>query len=149
MTVNAPIAEILATKPPEVWTIQAEASAYEAIALMAGKNIGALLVMDGDRLLGVVSERDYTRKVHLLGRKSRETRVREITSTPPISVTPAHTVEDCMRLMTERRIRHLPVLDADRVVGVVSIGDLVSWTIAAQNAAIQQLQAYISGYHPG
>ncbi len=149
MTINATINEILQHKPGAVWSIGPEATVFEAIQLMADKNIGALLVIENDKLVGVISERDYTRKVALRGRLSRETKVREIVSTPVISVRPTHSVEDCMRLMTEHRVRHLPVLEQDRVLGIVSIGDLVNWVITAQSAAIQQLQTYISGYHPG
>lgn len=149
MTVNATINEILQHKPAAVWSIGPDATVFESIQLMADKNIGALLVIENDKLVGVISERDYTRKIALRGRLSRETKVREIVSTPAISVTPTHTVEDCMRLMTDHRVRHLPVLEQDRVVGIVSIGDLVNWVITAQSAAIQQLQTYISGYNPG
>lgn len=149
MTVNAAIAEILRHKPGPVWSISPEATVFEAIQLMADKNIGAVLVMEGDQLVGVISERDYARRVLLKGRSSRETRVREIAAMPVLSVTPSHTVEECMRLMTERRVRHLPVLEQGKVVGIVSIGDLVNWVITAQNATIQQLQSYISGTQPG
>jgi signal-transduction protein with cAMP-binding, CBS, and nucleotidyltransferase domain len=149
MTVNAAIREILAQKPGPVWSISPEATVLEAIQLMADKNIGALLVMEGDRLIGVMSERDYARRVLLKGRSSRDTKVREIASIPALSVTPSHTVEECMRLMTEHRVRHLPVLEEGKVVGIVSIGDLVNWVITAQNATIQQLQTYITGIQPG
>jgi CBS domain-containing protein len=149
MTVNATIQEILDQKGSAVASIGPDATVFEAITLMAEKNIGAVLVMENDKLVGVISERDYARKVHLMGRSSRETKVREITSTPVISVTPNHSVEDCMRLMTDRRVRHLPVLAGDKVVGVVSIGDLVNWIITAQSAAIQQLQTYIQGIQTG
>jgi len=147
--ITGTIDEILQHKSANLWTIAADATVFDAIHLMADKNIGALLVMTGDRLVGIISERDYTRKVALKGKSSRETQVREIVSTPVISVTPDHTVEECMRLMTENRVRHLPVLDSDRVVGVVSIGDLVNWIISRQSVTITQLESYISGQYPG
>jgi len=112
---------------------------------MAEKNIGALLVIESNRLVGILTERDYTRKVALKGRSSKETAVREILTGNPVHVTPDHTIEDCMRLMTEHRVRHLPVLEANRILGVVSIGDLVNWIITAQSSTIHQLQTYISG----
>jgi CBS domain-containing protein len=145
--VSGIISEILAHKGSQLYTISAEATVFEAIQRMAEKNVGALLVLDGNRLLGVVSERDYTRKVALRGKSSRETKVREITSSPLITATPSTTVEECMRLMTEHRVRHLPVLAPEGIAGVVSIGDLVNWTIKAQNAAINQLEGYISGHY--
>ena len=147
--ITGTIDEILQHKSANLWTIAADATVFDAIHLMADKNIGALLVMTGDRLVGIMSERDYTRKVALKGKSSRETRVREIVSTPVISVTSDHTVEECMRLMTEHRVRHLPVLERDRVVGVVSIGDLVNWIISTQSVTITQLESYISGQYPG
>src|SRR5262249_44942930 len=122
---------------------------FDAIQLMSDKNIGALLVMESDKLVGMFSERDYTRKVILKGKSSKATSVREIISTPVISVERGHTVEECMRLMTEHRIRHLPVLDEGKVVGIVSIGDLVNWIISAQNVALAQMEDYISGRYPG
>ena len=143
------IDEILHQKRGDLYTISPDATVFDAIALMAEKNIGALLVMAGNRLVGVVSERDYTRKVALNGKSSRDTRVREIVTTPVIAVSPSHTVEQCMRLMTENRVRHLPVLENDEVVGIVSIGDLVNWTISAQSVTITQLESYISGQYPG
>jgi CBS domain-containing protein len=149
MTVNATINEILQHKAGQVWSIGSDATVFDAVQLMADKNIGALLVTEDGKLVGVVSERDYARKVALKGKRSRETKIREIVSTPVISVGPTHTVEDCMRLMTDHRVRHLPVLEGDQVLGIVSIGDLVNWVITAQSAAIQQLQTYISGYNPG
>jgi signal-transduction protein with cAMP-binding, CBS, and nucleotidyltransferase domain len=149
MTVSCTISSILQDKGAQVWAISPEATVFEAIELMAEKNVGALLVMSGERLLGMMTERDYTRKVALHGKNSKETRVREIISSSYISVTPFHTVEDCMHLMTNHRVRHLPVLEGDRVTGIVSIGDLVNWTINAQHEAIHQLESYIAGQYPG
>jgi CBS domain-containing protein len=148
MNPNATISEILNQKGKHAWSISPEATVFEAIQLMADKNVGALLVTTGDKLVGIISERDYTRKVALKGKSSKQTAVKEILSGQVIHVSPEHTVEECMRLMTDRRIRHLPVLEAERVVGVVSIGDLVNWIISAQTTTISQLQTYIAGY-PG
>ena len=138
------INEILAHKTGQLWSVSPDATVFEAIEMMAEKNIGALPVLSGDKLLGVVSERDYTRKVALKGKSSKETRVRDILTSGPLA-RPSDTVEHCMKLMTAHRVRHLPVLDGSRVVGVLSIGDLVNWTIRAQDAAISQLEGYISG----
>ncbi len=146
MTHAGQIRDILNHKGNSVWTIAPDATVFEAIQMMADKNIGALLVIEGEKLIGIISERDYTRKVILKGRASKETLVRDILSGKIIFVTPEHTVEECMRLMTEHRIRHLPVLDSARIAGVVSIGDLVNWIISAQNSAIHQLQTYITGF---
>lgn len=143
------IDSLLNQKSSAVWSVSPTSTVYDAIALMADKNIGALLVMEGQRLVGMFTERDYTRKVILRGKSSKSTAVREIVSAPVISVDPCSTVEDCMRLMTEHRIRHLPVLDNERVVGIVSIGDLVNWIISAQHVAITQMEDYISGKYPG
>src|SRR5690349_10762615 len=127
------ISPILKSKGPNVWGISPESTVFEAIKEMAEHNIGALAVMEEDKILGVITERDYTRKVALKGKSSRQTLVREIISSDFFSVTPEYTVEECMRLMTDHRVRHLPVLDGDAVVGIVSIGDLVNWTISAQS----------------
>ena len=113
---------------------------------MADKNIGALLVTQNDQLVGIISERDYTRKVMLKGRSSKDTPVRDILSGHVIHVTPDHTVDDCLRLMTEHRVRHLPVLDGQKIAGVISIGDLVNWIISAQSSTIHQLETYITGF---
>src|SRR5262245_15547738 len=145
MKTSGTVSSILQSKGSQVWSIDPDATVFEAIQMMADKNIGSLLVMSAERLVGLISERDYTRKVAIKGRSSRETKVREILSSPVISITPSQTVEDCMRLMTEHRVRHLPVLADEKVVGVVSIGDLVNWTISAQDAAIEQLERYIAG----
>jgi len=149
MKSSVPISALLHHKGKALWSIAPEATVFEAIKLMADKNIGSLLVLSGDRLLGVFTERDYTRKIALQGKRSKETQVREILSGKIVTVTPDQTVEECMRLMTENRVRHLPVLDGERVVGLVSIGDLVNWTISAQDAAIDQMQQYIAGGVPG
>ena len=142
------IAEILHHKGSSAWCISPEAMVFDAIQLMADKNIGALLVTENNQLRGIISERDYTRKIALKGRSSKQTPVKEILSEHVIHVTPSHTVEECMRLMTKHRVRHLPVLEAERILGVVSIGDLVNWIISAQTTTIHQLETYISGY-PG
>ena len=144
--ISGTIGEILAHKSEELWRIAPEASVFDAIRLMADKNIGAVLVMRGDELLGVMSERDYTRKVALKGKSSKDTRVGEILE-PSLTVSRSDTVESCMKLMTNHRVRHLPVMEGDRVVGVVSIGDLVNWIISAQDATISQLEGYISGHY--
>jgi CBS domain-containing protein len=148
MRTTGTISEILHNKPLHIFRIAPTATVFEAIQEMADKNIGALLVMDGERLCGVISERDYTRKVALHGKSSRETKVQEILSTV-VAARPDSTVEECMHLMTDHRVRHLPVLVEGRVVGIVSIGDLVNWTISAQSRAISQRESYISGQYPG
>ena len=145
MTTNGTIDTILHHKGSTVWTISAKATVFEAIELLADKNVGALPVMEGDRLIGIFSERDYTRKIALEGKSSKTTPVREIISTAVIAVTPHHTIEDAMRLMTEKRIRHLPVMDGDKMVGFVSIGDMVNWIISAQSATIDQMKSYRAG----
>lgn len=145
MVITGTLDSVLKHKASQIWSISPDKTVFEAIQTMAEKNIGALLVSDSGKLVGVVSERDYTRKVALKGKSSKETAVREIISTPVITATPSHTVEEGLRLMTENRVRHLPVLDGDQVVGVVSIGDLVNWVISAQDVAIKQMENYIAG----
>lgn len=140
------IREVLHGKSGAIWTIAPESTVFEAIELMADKNIGALLVVEDHKLAGIISERDYTRKVALKGRASKDTRVREILSDHVIHATPEHTVEQCLRLMTEHRVRHLPVLEGEKILGVISIGDLVNWVIRAQSSTINQLEAYITGF---
>jgi len=139
---------ILKSKGSQVWSLDAEATVYEAIALMAEKGIGALLVVSEGKLAGILSERDYARKVILKGKSSKATPVREIMSSPVITVTPEHTVAECMKIITTHRIRHLPVLEGEQLVGVVSIGDLVNSIISTQAATIHQLSSYISGKYP-
>jgi CBS domain-containing protein len=145
MLANETIGVLLHHKGSTVWTISAKATVFEAIQLLAERNIGALPVMDGDRLVGIFSERDYTRKITLAGKTSRGTPVREVVSTPVVAVTSQHTIEEGMRLMTEKRIRHLPVIDEGKMVGLVSIGDMVNWIISAQSATIDQMQSYLAG----
>ncbi len=142
------IGEILNHKGATVWTVAPDTMVFDAIQLMADKNVGALLVTENGKLVGIISERDYTRKIALKGKSSKQTPVREILSERVVHVTPGHTIDECMRLMTDHRVRHLPVLEGETIRGVVSIGDLVNWIISAQNSAIHQLQTYISGY-PG
>lgn len=146
---QATVDAILKQKGSRVWTIPAEATVFEAIQLMAARNIGALVVVSGHKIEGIFSERDYTRKVALYGKSSKDTLVSEILSATLIVAAPDSTVEDCMRLMTENRVRHLPVLDGDQLVGLVSIGDLVNTIISAQSMEINQLHSYISGQYPG
>jgi CBS domain-containing protein len=149
MEIISTVSEVLKHKGHQVWSITPETTVFDAIQMMADKNIGAALVMEGDKLVGIIAERDYTRKVALKGKASKTTTVREILSSQVISVTPHDTIERCMQLMTEKRVRHLPVLEDDRVVGLVSIGDLVNWIINVQQQTIQQLRGYISGQYPG
>ena len=139
------ISNILHHKGPSVWTISPQATVFEAIELLARKNIGALPVVEEGRLVGIFSERDYTRKVALEGKTSHTTKVRDILTPHVATVSPNDTVEDAMRLMTEKHIRHLPVMENGRMIGLVSIGDMVNWIISAQSATIDQMQAYLSG----
>ncbi len=145
MQTNYPISSVLFHKASTLWSVAPETTVFEAIKLMAEKNIGSLLVMSDGKLAGLFTERDYTRKVALHGKNSRETRVEEILAGSLITVTPDDSVEDCMRLMTENRVRHLPVVEGANVVGLVSIGDLVNWIISTQNAHIEQMEQYIAG----
>jgi len=138
------IKQLLDEKGAEIWSIGPDASVYDAVALMAEKGIGALLVVDGDRTIGLVSERDYARNVVLKGRSSKEIKVSEIMTDRVICVEPDQTVEEGMALMTEKRVRHLPVIKAGSVLGLVSIGDLVKAIISEQKFIIEQLEHYIS-----
>jgi CBS domain-containing protein len=142
------VASILRQKGHEVWSVSPDASVYEAIEMMANRSVGALLVLAGDTLVGIISERDYTRKVILQGRLSKETAVRDIMTSPVHFVTLAHTVDDGMRIMSTNGVRHLPVIEGERVVGVVSLGDLVRRILSAQGETIQHLQEYITGRKP-
>jgi CBS domain-containing protein len=145
-----PVRSLLSKKRARtVWTIGPEASVYQAIETMSERQVGALVVTSGGRLLGIVSERDYARKVILKGRNSQDTRVREIMTAPVLFVTPEKSLDDCMRLMTSHRVRHLPVMEGDNVVGIISIGDVVDWIISSQEQTIHHLQNYITGTYPG
>lgn len=145
MEISGTVYDILHNKSGDICTTTPDDSVYDAIRQMGERNIGALVVLENGRIVGVLSERDYSRKVVLQGRTSRDTRVGEIISSPAITVESRDGVERCMQLMTENRIRHLPVVDDGRLVGLVSIGDLVSWVMQSQRHTIQQLQGYISG----
>jgi CBS domain-containing protein len=136
---------LLAFKDKDVWSIGPEEPVLAAIQLMADKHIGALPVLRGDELIGIVSERDYARKVILLGRSSSDTPVWQIMSSPVTTVSPDEAVHRCMEIMTERRIRHLPVIDRGRMIGIISIGDLVKAVIEEQQQTITQLEKYIAG----
>ena len=149
MTSVDTIESVLRFKGRQVWSIAPTATVYEAIARMSDAGVGALLVLSEGRLEGIISERDYARKVILKERSSKDTPVWEIMTEQVVTASPWATVEECMRVMTENRIRHLPVVDSERVVGLVSIGDLVDWIISAHEETIGQLQGYIEGRYPG
>src|SRR6266568_3645925 len=141
MDVSGTIGAILSQKSKDIFSIRSDAMVFEAIEMMGEKNVGALLVMDGEQLNGIISERDYTRKVFLRGKRSRETKVSEIMSTNVTVTHPREPVEKCLRLMTEKRIRHLPVVDNEKLRGVLSIGDLVKHIISTQSATIEHLES--------
>jgi CBS domain-containing protein len=137
---------ILSSKGTDIWSVKADDTVFEAVGLMSDKNIGAVLVLNGEKLAGIVTERDYARKVVLEGKTSRDLSVSEVMTTHVLCVSPEQTVDECMALMTDKRARHLPVLDHKRVVGVVSIGDLVKAVIDDQQIVIEHLQNYIAGH---
>ena len=139
------VKDILAVKGQAIYSIAPDASVYDAMKQMADKGIGALLVMESERLVGVISERDYARKVILLGRSSRSTQVKEIMTSHVLYAQPQQNIDECMAIMTEKRVRHLPVVDAGKVIGVISIGDLVKSIITEQKFIIEQLEKYITG----
>ena len=148
MDVAGTVSGILAQKGSAVWSIASTAMVFDAIALMAERNVGALPVVENDKLIGIISERDYTRKVILKGKSSKETRVEEIMTRQLLTANPSDTVVDCMRVMTEKRVRHLPVVEGPKMIGILSIGDVVKWFISAQAATIDNLEQYISGASP-
>ena len=139
------VTQLLRTKGQQVLSVSPDMPVFEALGVMADKNVGALLVVEGERLVGVFSERDYARKVILKGKSSKDTPVQEIMSSHVLYVRPEQTIEDCMALMTDKRVRHLPVMEAEKLVGVISIGDVVKAVIAEQEFMIEQLQNYITG----
>ena len=139
------VQHLLETKGGEVISIAPAASVFDAIKLMADRAVGSLLVMDGEKIIGIVTERDHARKVILLGRSSETTKVEQVMSTEVITATAEQSVRECMTLMTEKRIRHLPVVADDKVIGMISIGDLVQAIISDQQQEIEQLEQYISG----
>jgi CBS domain-containing protein len=139
------VRQILQYKGQQVWSISPSASVFEALQLMAARDIGALVVVEADRLVGIFSERDYARKVILHGKTSRETRVGEVMTARVTVVRPEQTTEECMALMTEKHIRHLPVMEGERLIGLISIGDVVKAVISNQEFIINQLENYISG----
>ena len=146
MEVFDQVSAILRQKGAAVWSIGPEATVYEALEKMSDARIGALLVMEGGALVGLLSERDYARKIILKGRSSKETKVKEIMISPPLTISPGCSVDEAMRIVTEQRVRHLPVVDhMGAVAGIVSIGDLVKWIITSHEKTIEQLESYISG----
>jgi len=139
------VRDILREKGTAVYSISPGDTVYDALKLMAEKNVGALLVLDGDRLAGLISERDYARKIVLKDKLSRETKVKEIMTTNVLTVTPAMDLDECMELITEKRMRHLPVVENDQVLGIISIGDIVKGIIDHKESVIEQLESYIKG----
>lgn len=138
------VAQLLQAKGSDIWSVAPDTSVYDAIKLMADKGVGALLVLQGERLVGIVSERDYARKVILRGKSSKDTPVRGIMTERVFYVRPEQSIEECMAIMTDRHIRHLPVLEGERLVGIISIGDVVKAVISDQEFLIQQLESYIA-----
>ena len=145
---DEPITSLLDQKGRAVWSISPEATVYEAIDRMSANSIGALVVLSSEKLVGIISERDYARKVILQGRQSRETRVHEIMSMPVYYVAPETNIDECMRVMASRLVHHLPVLEGEGVVGMISMGDLVKWTMNSHEQTIHHLESYINGTYP-
>jgi CBS domain-containing protein len=148
MRVVDPVSFILRKKGTDVWSVPSDATVYDAMKMMADKDVGALLIMDGNQFVGVVSERDYARKVILQGRSSKDTPVSDIATEALITIPPECSVDEAMRIITTNRIRHLPVVCDGKVHGMISIGDLVQWISFAQDQTIEQLEHYIEGKYP-
>jgi CBS domain-containing protein len=148
MEITTTIGSILNRKGTTVWSVSPTNTVFEAISMMAEKNVGALPVLEGDRLVGMISERDYARKIILLGRGSRETSVAEIMTVNLKTVDLSESVQECMQIMTENRVRHIPVLEGGKLAGLISIGDCVNWIISAQTAAIDDLERFVTGAYP-
>ncbi|MGB2403297.1 MAG: CBS domain-containing protein [Akkermansiaceae bacterium] len=149
MEVSDPITSVLANKSSKIFTIEPDATVFNAIEKMSECNVGALPVIDNGELIGIISERDYTRNVILKGKSSHDINVRSIMTCSIITISESDSVAHSLQMMTQKRVRHLPVLDNDELVGIVTIGDLVKWTISAQDALIIQLEGYIQGAYPG
>jgi CBS domain-containing protein len=145
MEISGTVEALLRDKNPSVWSIESGATVFQAIQMMAEKNIGALPVLRDGTLVGILSERDYTRKVILKGKSSKNTAVEDIMTREIVVVSPEETIANCMRLMTTRRVRHLPIMNDGKMLGIVSIGDLVKWIISQQEATIDQLTKYVFG----
>jgi len=148
MRVFDPISLVLRKKGNDIWSVRSDTTVYSAVKMMADKDVGALLVMDGNQFVGMISERDYARKIILMGRSSKDTLVSEILTEPLITIRPECSVDEAMRLITTNRIRHLPVVCDNIVQGVISIGDLVQWIAFAQDQTIEELEHYIEGKYP-
>ena len=149
MEISDPISSVLANKSPKLWTAKPDDTVFQTIEKMSERNVGALPVLEEDALIGIISERDYTRSVILKGHSSHETVVRTIMTSSVITISASDSVAKSLQTMTEKHVRHLPVMDGDELVGIVTIGDLVKWIISAQDALIGQLQGYIQGGYPG
>ena len=149
MMIGGTVESVLKSKKTDLFSVSPETKVFDVVKLMAEKNIGALLVIEGKTLIGIATERDYARKVILMGKSSKEIPVREILTLPMVKAKPSNSVDECLRLMTENRVRHLPILDGENIIGVVSIGDLVNWVISAQDVTIKQMENYIAGNYFG